>query len=368
MGQFVRLAKSIQAGRPVETPQVVADRYATGDLPAAPALTVNSPVDGTVTDAATIQVSGTTDAEHVYVNAGGTTASVAVSSGSFTYDAPLYLGSNKITIVAVGANGGTAAEQRTVTSTNFGTTLGTLADPAGDDAGPGSYVYPANDAFNAGAFDITSFGAYDDGRSYNFVTTIAGDVRNPWGGNQIAVQRVNVYIRAGSAAGNVPALPGTNAQLAAPYDYVVTADGFNDLGVRDSSGATISDATLLALPATRQIIVSVPKTVFGTANLATASYAVVMASHAGDGEGTGHIRPVYDLGYWQSTAGTDMSWIHDYRFGGGAGVWTGDTDARDTDTRDPNVIDLLVPSGQSQSTVLDWTATSPVTLPYVNLE
>ena len=62
-----------------------------------------------------------------------------------------------------------------------------------------------------------------------------------------------------------------------------------------------------------------------------------------------------------------MWWIHDYRFGGGAGVWTGDTDAHDTDTSDPNVIDLVVPPGESQSTVLDWTLGSPVTLPYVNL-
>ena len=30
-----------------------------------------------------------------------------------------------------------------------------------------------------------------------------------------------------------------------------------------------------------------------------------------------------------------MSWIKEYRFGGGAGVWTDQNDARDTDTRTP---------------------------------
>ncbi|HYZ29279.1 MAG TPA: glucan 1,4-alpha-glucosidase, partial [Thermoleophilaceae bacterium] len=64
MAQFVRLAKSIDAGRPVETPQVVADRYVKGTLPASPALTVASPADGSVTGNATIAVSGTTDAAH----------------------------------------------------------------------------------------------------------------------------------------------------------------------------------------------------------------------------------------------------------------------------------------------------------------
>ena len=113
---------------------------------------------------------------------------------------PLALGVNQITVVAVGANGGTATVQRTVTSTNFGTALGTVADPVGDDTGPGDYVYPADDAFNPGAYDVTAFGVYDDGRSYNFVTTIAGELLNPWGGNQIAVQRLNVYIGGGAGA------------------------------------------------------------------------------------------------------------------------------------------------------------------------
>jgi hypothetical protein len=162
----------------------------------------------------------------------------------------------------------------------------------------------------------------------------------------------------------VPALPGTNANLEAPYSHVITADGFNDLGVRDASGATVGAVTLLALPATRQIVASVPKDVLG--DLSGARFAVVMLSHGGDGEGTGHVRPVYDLAFWQSPP-PGMEWIHDFRLGGGAGIWTGDTEARDTDTRDPNVVDLLVPAGASQATVLDWRAGAPVVLPYITL-
>jgi hypothetical protein len=116
------------------------------------------------------------------------------------------------------------------------------------------------------------------------------------------------------------------------------------------------------------VVVSVRKSLLGSTDLSAARYAVLMMSHAGDGEGSGHVRPVYDRDYWESTAGTDMGWIHDHRFGGGAGEWTGSNDARDTDTRDPNVIDLLVPAGSSQAQVLDWTASAPVTLPYVSLD
>lgn len=367
MAQFVRLALSIDGGRPVETPKLVADRYANGDLVAGPSLDVSEPADNTTTDQATSHVVGTTSAGTVYVNAGGKTTEVNPAGGAFEATAALGLGKNTITIVAIGADGGTSMVQRTITSTNFGTKVGSLDDPSGDDNGPGSYVYPASDAFSPGAFDVTRFGVYDDGTNANFVLTLGGDVRNPWGGNQMSVQRFNVYLRSGSGAGAVDALPGTNAKLAAPYDKVVTADGFNDLGVKDAAGNVVGSASLLALGATKQIVVSVPKDVFGTADLSSAEYAVVMMSHAGDGEGSGHVRPVYDKAYWDSTVGTGDSWIHDYRFGGGAGVFDGSAESRDTDIRDPNVLDLLVPAGGDQGQVLDWTRGAPVTLPYVSL-
>ena len=50
------------------------------------------------------------------------------------------------------------------------------------------------------------------------------------------------------------------------------------------------------------------------------------------------------------------------RFGGGAGVWE-DSPDHDTDTRDPNALDVLVGPGQDQHTVLDWQQGSPVQLP-----
>ncbi len=110
-----------------------------------------------------------------------------------------------------------------------------------------------------------------------------------------------------------------------------------------------------------------PKSAFSGLNLASARYVVTSMSHAADDEGAGGIRPVYSLDYWESTAGTDMSWIHEYRFGGGAGEWTGGNAAKDTDTSDPNVLDVFVPVGSDQSEVLDWTVGSPVDLPYVDL-
>ncbi len=367
MAQFMRLALSIDAGRPVETPSVVAERYVRGERPASPALEVTSPAAGTTTGEASVAVTGTTDAERVYVNAGGRTVAVAVTGGAFTAEAALTLGTNAITVVAVGADGGTATRQITVTSTNFGTPVGAIDDPAGDDHGPGTYVYPTNSAFVPGAFDLTRFAVHEAGDTVNLVATIAGEVANPWGGNQISVQRLNVYVRTGTGSGAVPALPGTNAQLAAPYDRVINAAGFDELAVRDASGAIVADARLLALPATRQIVVSVPRAALGGADLAGARFAVALGSHSGGDEGVGGFRPVYDRDFWESTAGTGLSFVREYRFGGGAGEFAGDTAAKDTDTRDPNLLDVVVGPGQTQGAVLDWRAGAPVTLPYVAL-
>lgn len=372
MAQFVRLARSIDAGKPVETPTLVSDRYVNGGgLPQGPALTVTSPADGLQTDAATTTVAGSTDAQTVYVHVGSQTLPASVGpDGSFALDVPLVLGRNPISVVAVGADGSTTLQRRTVISTNLGTPVGAITDPAGDDNGPGSYTYPASGDFVPGAFDLTRLGVYRDGDQVNLALTIAGDLTNPWGGNQISTQRFDVYVSdsAGSAGAAAPALPGTNADLAAPYSFVITADGWS-AGIKDASGASVGSVRLQAVPEAHQLIITVPASALAGVDLATAGYAVAAMSHADEagGEGLGGIRPVYDGAYWASTAGTDMSWIHDYRFGGGAGQWTGDNAAKDTDTSDPNVLDILTPAGAAQSAVLDWRAGSPVVLPYVGL-
>ena len=77
----------------------------------------------------------------------------------------------------------------------------------------------------------------------------------------------------------------------------------------------------------------------------------------------GNVRPVYSLEHWN----TGPWWVHDYRFGGGAGEFTDTTPARDTGTADPNAIDVLVGPGQQQSAVLDWHAHQPVAIPLLGL-
>ncbi|HTE69526.1 MAG TPA: glucan 1,4-alpha-glucosidase, partial [Actinomycetes bacterium] len=114
MGQYVRLARAIDAGRPVETPAVVAQRYASGAQRSVPALELTSPADGTVADQPQVRVRGTTDATQVFIGVGGNVQAVTPQDGAFEVTVPLALGGNKVTVVARADDGGTNMRQVTV--------------------------------------------------------------------------------------------------------------------------------------------------------------------------------------------------------------------------------------------------------------
>jgi glucan 1,4-alpha-glucosidase len=363
MGQYVRLAQGIAAGTTVETPSVVADRYASGRTRQAPELTVTSPADLSTATSRTIHVTGATSAKRLYLSVNGAKQRVPVRGGAFDVEITLPSINNQLVLAAIGANGGTAQVVRTAVA--FGTHVGGLTDPAGDDNGPGTYVYPTNPVYIPGIFDLTGTDVYMDGSDVRFVTTIAGPVTNDFGGDQISHQRINIYVGDGTGSA-VGALPGTNMDTTSPWTAVVVADGrFDSAGVFGPNGSKIGDVTLTAIPATHQIVATVPRTALGGIDLASASYGVAMFGNAEAGEGIGNVRPVYDLSFWQDP-GPGLDFITQFRFGGGAGVFD-DTPGHDSDIRDPNAIDIVVGPGQTQTAVMDWRAASPVALPMVPL-
>ena len=108
-----------------------------------------------------------------------------------------------------------------------------------------------------------------------------------------------------------------------------------------------------------------PASAFGTVDPAKAQYQVSMYSDAEDGEGIGNVRPVYSQACWSGGDGCP-GFVGSYRLGGGAGTWDCGVPAQDSDTSDSNAMDII--SGTAaQSTIMDWTAGSPITVPYVPL-
>ncbi|MFG2196745.1 glucan 1,4-alpha-glucosidase [Streptomyces sp. NPDC048639] len=367
MSQYVRLAQGIRAGAPVETPRVVARRYATGQTPAAPELTVTSPANLSTVDSRTVRVTGTTSARRVYVSADGRKKEVPVHDGKF--DARLHLQgiSTKVTIAAVGRDGGTAEAVRTVMS--LGKHLGGLKDPAGDDHGPGSYTLPTDTAFVPGVFDLRAFDVYRDGELVRLVARIDGQITNPWGGDGISLQRLNVYVRDPQAEKTTShALPGTNADTDGAWQLAVVGEGRHHtsrfgLGAYGPGLKRSAKVELGVIPAGHRIVLTLPATAFGALDPAKAEYQVSMLGESDDGEGIGNVRPVYSLDHWNN----GPSWVKQFRFGGGAGETDSSQESQDTDTSDPNTIDIITGPGQAQKEILDWKANAPVQLPFAGV-
>jgi hypothetical protein len=331
----------------------------------APKLTINGPADGSIAASRSVTFSGTTDAARLTIRVNGTETRVPLKRGAFSTTVTLPEVSNRIVITATGRNGVMAVDRRTLTA--YGDKIGAVADPTGDDNGPGSYTYPTDGAFNAGSLDLTGLEVYRDGDTVRFVASTAGPINNPWGGNGMSTQRLNIYLSNGQSTAATQLLPGTNTSAEGAWTYAIVADGRYDSsrfgsGVYGADEQKAGNITLDVNPAGK-IIASVPASALTGVDLSTAGYQVSMFSDAEDGEGIGNVRPVYSA---ECARGINCpSFVGPYRVGGGAGDWTDAVASRDTDTSDSNALDII--SGQeSQSEVMDWT-TGPVVAPYVQL-
>jgi hypothetical protein len=195
--------------------------YTTGRQLKVPTLTVTSPADLEIATGTTVRLAGTTSGRRLYVGVNGRNQTVQLSrarGGERSFDLTVSLPDirNQLVVVAVGPGGGTNTLVRTVLA--YGNRIGGLTDPAGDDNGPGTYRYPTNPVYQPGIFDLTGLGVYDRGANLAFVTCIQGAITNPFGGDQISHQRIQMYLGGGSG-GTVAALPGTNMNTASGWTY-----------------------------------------------------------------------------------------------------------------------------------------------------
>ena len=160
---YARLAIDLGAGRNVETPGIVTDRYVTNGMPGSLPVTITSPTGGTTINTATVDVSGTTTAGAKVVaevsgflgGAAAIASTTADGSGNWSLSLPVSFGSSTITVTAT-RGGSTGYAQVSVSSSAVpGTTVFSTMDPSGDDHGPGTYAYPTSSSFTDGSFDLT---------------------------------------------------------------------------------------------------------------------------------------------------------------------------------------------------------------------
>ncbi|MFW6320213.1 MAG: glycoside hydrolase family 15 protein [Halohasta sp.] len=113
MAQFIRLAHSIDAGKPVEMPTAVANRYLSDERGPKPTLRTETRI---VDD--DLQVTGETDGELLAVKVNGDTEVCEVEDGSFELTAPIGHGEIPVTVAAASdtdlRRAGTAVERFTI--------------------------------------------------------------------------------------------------------------------------------------------------------------------------------------------------------------------------------------------------------------
>ncbi|TCD54422.1 dextranase [Alloscardovia theropitheci] len=342
------------------------DGEATGKKPE---ITVDSHTNGQTVESRDLTLKGSVkDAKSVTIDVNGKEVPGKVSAdGKFEATIHLDRVSNSVRILAQSETGVKSAKYIALTA--FGNKMGSIADAKGDDNGPGSYTYPTNGAFAEGNFDMTNFDAYDDGDSYNFVTSLATEINNPWGGNGISTQQLNIYLRDGKATDDavVPLRKGTQTYVKGAWKYAIIADGRYNPGVYAPDGTKVGDLEISAIG--NRLAVTVKKSVIKDIDAASAQYEVSLYSSAEGGEGVDNVRPVYSAACFAGTAeGCTGSWLHEYRFGGAKGVYQSESPFI-TDTTASNAIDILVGDEKANGTQTEIMSLDKdqVVVPYVTL-
>ncbi|WP_282707196.1 glucodextranase DOMON-like domain-containing protein [Nonomuraea coxensis] len=358
--QALRLILSLGGTRPVEQPAVVRRRYADrGGAPGAVPLTLTAPADGSPAPGASVTVEGVTApgarvdvaAAPADTGAPARVASVrAGADGSFTAAAPVSFGEVVLTVSATTPDGRTGYARRAVVGDITGaTTVLDVADPEGDDHGPGVFAYPTAADFRDGAFDLRRFQVVTD----DTTVYLRAELRDltPTFGNPMGAQLLDVYVQDPAVAvrSTEAAFPQRNHRLATADAWTqrIEAQGFAAPVWVTAAGAAPAGAAVRASGATRTITVALPRDAFGTPGPGW-RFAVVL--HGQDG---------YAADQARGFAATPQP----YLFGVCAEGGTQPLCAADPATM-PKAMDVLVPAGSSQEDVLN-PLPGPVTVPAV---
>ncbi|HXM57251.1 MAG TPA: glucodextranase DOMON-like domain-containing protein, partial [Candidatus Dormibacteraeota bacterium] len=270
-----RLVQDLGTGRVIEQPAAVRDRYVAHGPPGAVPVTIASPAAGAEVSAATVTMAGTTApgaivdvaSSAVETGAGTTVAETrADGSGAYSLSVPLGFGTDVLTVAATTTAGATGRAQVAVVSDFVnGTTLLDVADPAGDDSGPGTYAYPTAADFHAGAFDIRRFQVIDAGSDV-FLRLQVGDL-SPTFGSPLGAQLVDVFVRDPSkaATSTSPPFPSRNYSIApaAAWSSRLEVQGFAAPVFVDATGASLGAVQVSASATSRFITMIVPKSALG---------------------------------------------------------------------------------------------------------
>jgi alpha-amylase/alpha-mannosidase (GH57 family) len=211
-----------------------------------------------------------------------------------------------------------------------------VADPTGDDAGPGRWLYPQDRRFTAGSFDLTGLRAGVAGDELVLQLGVVADIGNPFeapSGVSLQVFDIAIDIDPAAGTGRRTFPEGRNVALPAEHGFeaviTVDRDGARLTSVAADGDLQASDVpvALRVEPRLGTITVRVPIAAIGGTDPDEWGFAVTVASSDPD-EQTGIRRIAPKAGQW---------------VGGGAAP----------DASHPTVYDVLWPEPFVQETLLN---------------
>jgi glucoamylase len=348
--QELRLIASLGTGRNVDTPAVTTARYITGGPPGSLPVSITAPAQGSTLATSSTAVTGKTmpGAAVTVASADTTTgapaavaSTTAASDGTFSATVPVSFGSNAITVTATAGGGrSTGYAQVTVTNEGGGSTVLDVTDTSGDDNGPGTYQYPTDPQFHAGAFDLTRFQVLSDGTFAYLRVTLAN--LDPTFGQTDGAQLLDVYVHVPGAVSTSTQAPfATRNYSIAPsgaWSQRVEVQGFASPVWVNAGGASMGTASALAVQADKTITIALPEAQFGTPESGW-GFSVVLTGQDG-------FSPDQARGF----APTAQPFAFGVCAPGGtAAVCSADP------TTVPKAVDVITPAGVSQATELDPT-------------
>ena len=272
--QYARLALDLSTGHPLETPQIVTDRYVTHGMPGSVPVTITSPAGGSQVMTASVTVTGTTtpgarvNAESAGIAGGqaGTASTTAGAGGNWSLSLPASFGTTTITVTATLGGSTGYAQTEVIDTVAPGTTVFSVTDPTGDDNGPGTYQYPTAPDFTAGSFDLTQFRVNQTATDVYLTVTLAN--LTPTFGADFGAQLLDVYVHnpAATSTSTQAAYPSRNYAIATPdaWNELVEAQGFTGPVWQDASGASLGSAQQVVDDTAKTVTIELPISAFGT--------------------------------------------------------------------------------------------------------
>jgi glucan 1,4-alpha-glucosidase len=356
-GVYVRLLRDITTNKLLEQPTDTFNRYV-AHTQGQTSLTVTAPPDQSAVNSSPVTVTGmSAPGNTIYVAATNTdnnsqTSVVSTSTkpdGSFSVSVPITGGTIVLNVVAVSPTGATAHDKRSVV---FDFTPGTIildvTDPANDDNGPGNYAYPTFSGFHAGAFDITEFKVILSPDSSTVTFKLQTRDLTPTFGSPLGAQLADVYVHDPGAApadtSTAASFPQRNYAIApgSAWSRLLEVQGFGQRYI-DAHGTTLGTINISANAISRFITFSVP----------TSSLVSTAGEVPGSGWGFTVVLTGQD-GFSPDQARSFAPTPQPFQFGVCATVSTDPHCTVDPNTV-PKAMDVITPSGVSQSTELDYT-------------